>query len=198
MIAHVKGPVAAVTITSAVIEVGGIGLQVYCTPSTIADLRIGQPATLFTSMVVREDSLTVYGFADADGREMFELVQTASGVGPKVAQAMLAVLDPERIRQAIAAGEVSTLTTVPGIGRKGAERIILELKDRVGPVTSAPSAAGGAAWRGQVHEALTGLGWSAKDADAAIDAAAAELADGSVPDVSTVLRDALRTLGRGR
>ncbi|OUZ09723.1 Holliday junction branch migration protein RuvA [Aeromicrobium sp. PE09-221] len=198
MIAHVKGPVAAITVTSVVIEVGGIGLQVYCTPSTIADLRIGQPATLFTSMVVREDSLTVYGFADADGREMFELVQTASGVGPKVAQAMLAVLDPERIRQAIAAGEVSTLTTVPGIGRKGAERIILELKDRVGPVTSAPSAAGGSAWRGQVHEALTGLGWSAKDADAAIDATAAELPVGSDPDVSTVLRDALRSLGKGR
>ena len=198
MIAHVKGPVAAITVTSAVIEVGGVGLQVFCTPATIAGLRIGQPATLFTSMVVREDSLTVYGFGDADGREMFELVQTASGVGPKVAQAMLAVLDPERIRQAIAAGEVSTLTTVPGIGRKGAERIILELKDRVGPATSSSHTAGGGVWRGQVHEALTGLGWSAKDADAAIDATAAELPEGTDPDVSTVLRDALRTLGKGR
>ncbi|MFD1860587.1 Holliday junction branch migration protein RuvA [Aeromicrobium camelliae] len=200
MIAHVKGTVAALTVTAAVVEVGGVGLQVLCTPRTLAELRLGQPATLFTSMVVREDSLTVYGFAEADERDMFELVQTASGVGPKVAQAMLAVLDPERLRQAIGAGEVSTLTSVPGIGRKGAERIILELKDRVGVVAGAAagSAVSGAAWRSQVHDALTGLGWSAKDADAAIETTAAQLPDGTDPDVSTILRDALRSLAKAR
>ncbi len=121
-------------------------MQVMCSPGTIAALRIGQEAQLSTSMVVREDSMTLYGFADTDERDMFELVQTASGVGPKVAQAMLAVLDPERLRRAIGQGDLATLTMVPGIGRKGAERIVVELKDRVG-VTS-KVIAGQPAWRG--------------------------------------------------
>lgn len=199
MIASVSGQVAALTITSAVVEVGGVGMQVLCTPRTLAELRVGQPATLSTSLVVREDSLTLYGFAEVDERDMFELVQTASGVGPKVAQAMLAVLDPERLRQAIGSGEVSTLTSVPGIGRKGAERIILELKDRVGPAGGSPAPSGGhGAWRGEVHEALVGLGWSAKQADGAIDAAVAERTDDTEPDVSAILRDALRTLAKAR
>jgi Holliday junction DNA helicase RuvA len=194
MIAHVRGPVAAVTLTSAVIDVGGVGMQVMCTPSTIASLRIGQEVQLSTSMLVREDSLTIFGFASTDERDMFELVQTASGVGPKVAQAMLAVLDPDRLRQAIGQGDLATLTSVPGIGRKGAERIVVELKDRVGVAVLAVT--GAPAWRGQVHEALLGLGWSARDADAALERVAAEIEPGATPDVSTVLRDALRTLSK--
>ena len=194
MIAHVRGPVAAVTLTSAVIDVGGVGIQVMCAPGTIATLRIGREVQLSTSMVVREDSLTIFGFATTDERDMFELVQTASGVGPKVAQAMLAVLDPDRLRQAIGQGDLATLTTVPGIGRKGAERIVVELKDRVGVTTQV--SAGAPSWRAQVHEALLGLGWSARDADAALERVSADLpAD---PDVSTVLRDALRTLAKAR
>lgn len=196
MIAHVRGPVAAVTITSAVIDVGGVGMQIMCTPSTIATLRIGTEVQLSTSMVVREDSLTIFGFATNDERDMFELVQTASGIGPKVAQAMLAVLDPDRLRQAIGQGDLTTLTTVPGIGRKGAERIVLELKDRVGVTTQTLAPA--SAWRSQVHEALLGLGWSSREADAALDHAAAELPAGSTPDVSQILRDALRSLAKGR
>lgn len=196
MIAHVRGTVAAVTITSAVIDVGGVGMQVMCTPGTIATLRIGTEAQLSTSMVVREDSLTIFGFATNDERDMFELVQTASGVGPKVAQAMLGVLDPDRLRQAIGQGDLKTLTTVPGIGRKGAERIVVELKDRVGVTTQAVSTAG--AWRTQVHEALLGLGWTAREADAALDHVAAELPVGESPDVSQILRDALRSLAKGR
>lgn len=196
MIAHVRGPVAAVTLTSAVIDVGGVGMQIMCAPGTIATLRIGQEVQLATSMVVREDSLTIFGFATPDERDMFELVQTASGVGPKVAQAMLSVLDPDRLRQAIGQGDLTTLTSVPGIGRKGAERIVLELKDRVGLTTTV--AVGAPAWRDQVHDALLGLGWSARDADAALDGVAAELPAGTVPDVSTILRDALRSLARTR
>ena len=196
MIAHVRGPVAAVTLTSAVIDVGGVGMQVMCTPGTIASLRVGQEVQLSTSMVVREDSLTIFGFASTDERDMFELVQTASGVGPKVAQAMLAVLDPDRLRQAIGQGDLATLTSVPGIGRKGAERIVVELKDRVGVATLAVT--GAPAWRDQVHEALLGLGWSARDADAALERVAAEIEPGTTPDVSTVLRDALRTLSKAR
>ena len=193
MIAHLRGTVAAVTLSSVVVDVGGVGYQVMATPSTIAGVRIGEEVQLSTSMVVREDSMTVYGFSTPDERDMYELLQTASGVGPKVAQAMLAVLDPDRIRQAVGQSDLNTLTSVPGIGRKGAERIALELRDRIG-VTTTVAAGGGNAWKTQVHEAMTGLGISAKDADAAIERVAAE--HETTPDVSTALRDALRTLAR--
>ena len=142
MIAFVRGEVAALTLTSAVVEVGGVGLELMCTPNTLAELRLGQVAALPTSMVVREDSLTLFGFADDDEKQIFELVQTASGVGPKLAQAMLAVLTPDAVRRAVAGDDVRTLTAVPGIGQKGAQRIILELKDRIGtPVASAGTGA---------------------------------------------------------
>lgn len=195
MIAFVRGKVAALTLNSVVVDVGGVGMQVMCAPNTIAGLRIGLEAQIATSMVVREDSLTIFGFADADERDMFELVQTASGVGPKVAQAMLAVLSPDRLRSAIAGSDLAVLTSVPGIGRKGAERIVLELKDRIGPVAAmhTPPAE---SWRGQVQEALLGLGWSARDADKAVDTVAADVPVGSKPDMSSILRDALRTLSR--
>lgn len=196
MIAFVRGKVAAITLSAAVIDVGGVGMQIKCAPNTLATLRIGHEAQVATSMVVREDSLTIFGFADDDERDMFELAQTASGVGPKVAQAMLAVLSPDRLRAAIADGDLATLTSVPGIGKKGAERIVLELKDRIGPVTAtAPKTAGGA-WRGQVHEALLGLGWNARAADGAVDAVAADLPKGAEPDISFLLREALRTLSK--
>jgi len=197
VIAFVRGEVAAVTLTSAVVEVGGVGLELMCTPNTLASLRTGQQATLPTSMVVREDSLTLFGFADEDEKQVFELVQTASGVGPKLAQAMLAVLTPDAVRRAVAGDDVRTLTSVPGIGQKGAQRIILELKDRIGvPVASS---AGGVPqltepWRQQVQQGLVGLGWSAKDADKAIDAVSDQA--GQQPDVASLLRAALRTLSR--
>ena len=201
MIAFVRGRVAAVTLSSAVLEVGGVGLELMCTPGTIAGLRTGQEATLPTSMVVREDSMTLYGFADDDEKSMFELVQTASGVGPKVAQSMLAVLSPDDVRTAIAGDDVKTLTRVPGIGQKGAQRIILELKDRVGPptrgrTTNAAAGAPTAAWRDQVHQGLVGLGWSAKDADSAVEAVAPEANGDPSPDVAGLLRAALRTLSK--
>lgn len=193
MIAFVRGRVAALTLNSAVLDVAGVGYQILCTPGTIAGLRLGTEAELATSMVVREDSQTLYGFADTDERDMFELVQTASGVGPKVAQAMLAVLPPDRLRVAISSADHAALTTVPGIGRKGAERIVLELKDRVGSATTALVSPSGP-WRDQVREALQGLGWSARDADAAADAVAPEAEAGA--DVPTLLRSALQSLAR--
>ena len=197
MIAFVRGQVAAVTLDSAVLEVGGVGLELMCTPGTLATLRSGQQATLPTRMVVREDSLTLFGFLDEDEKAMFELVQTASGVGPKLAQAMLAVLAPDDLRRAVAGDDVKTLTRVPGIGQKGAQRIILELKDRIGaPVggraASLPAAA--APWRDQVHQGLVGLGWSTRDAEQAVDAVAPEAGD--TPDVGALLRAALQTLSK--
>jgi Holliday junction DNA helicase RuvA len=159
---------------------------------------VGQSATLPTSMVVREDSLTIFGFTDEDEKSLFELLQTASGVGPKLAQAMVAVLSPDRLRRAILDEDVKTLTRVPGVGQKGAQRIILELRDRIGPVGAATVASragvGAAPWRDQVHEGLVGLGWSTKEAEKAVDAVAPEAGD--VPDVGALLRAALRTLSK--
>ena len=197
MIAYVRGRVAGLTLSSAVVEVGGVGLEVMCTPGTLAELRTGQEATLPTSMVVREDSLTLFGFADDDEKQTFELVQTASGVGPKLAQAMVACLSPDDLRRAVSTDDVKTLTRVPGIGQKGAQRIILELKDRLGaPLAGAAPAHGTAEapWRGQVHQGLVGLGWSTKDADKALDAVAPEA--GETPDVAALLRAALRSLSK--
>ena len=199
MIAFVRGTVAAVTLTSAVVEVGGIGLELMCTPATLATLRTGTEANLPSSMVVREDSLTLFGFADEDEKQMFELLQTASGVGPKLAQAMLAVLSPDGLRAAIAGDDVKTLTRVPGIGQKGAQRVILELKDRIGaPVRSGlpmgATAAPVAPWRDQVTLGLTGLGYSTKDAEKAVEAVA-EQAE-ATPDVGALLRAALQMLSK--
>ncbi len=205
MIAFVSGTVAGVTLSSVVVEVGGVGLELQCTPGTIATLRAGERATLPTSMIVREESLTLFGFLDDDEKSVFELLQTASGVGPKLAQAMLAVHSPDELRRAVTSEDVKTLTTVPGIGQKGAQRIILELKDRIGAPTGTPGRPAAApaaeeAWRTQVHAGLVGLGWSAKEADKALDTVAPEAdaarSAGGEPQVATLLRSALRTLSR--
>jgi Holliday junction DNA helicase RuvA len=201
VIAFVRGRVAAIGLTSAVLEVGGVGLELQCAPNTLADLRTGAEATLPTSLVVREDSLTLFGFADDDEKQMFELVQTASGVGPKLAQAMLAVLSPEAIRAAVAHDDVKVLTTVPGIGQKGAQRIILELRDRIGAPGSivagaSVSLAPAAGWQTQVHGGLVGLGWSGKEADRAVAAVTPTADTMDVPDVARLLRLALQTLSR--
>ncbi len=199
MIAFVRGEVAAVTLNSAVLEVGGVGLELMCTPGTLATLRVGRAATLPTSMVVREDSLTIFGFLDDDEKQIFEIAQTASGVGPKVAQAIVAVMSPDDVRRAITTEDVKALTRVPGIGQKGAQRIILELKDRIGPPVGAhhPAAAAGTpadAWRDQVQQGLIGLGWSAKESEKAVEAVAPDAGDH--PDVGALLRAALRTLSK--
>jgi Holliday junction DNA helicase RuvA len=196
MIAFVRGQVAAVSLTSAVLEVGGVGLELACTPHTLANLRVGAEATLPTSLVVREDHWTLFGFSDEDEKSTFELVQTASGVGPKLAQAMVAVLGPDRLRAAVTSDDVKTLTQVPGIGQKGAQRIILELKDRIGPAlaTTLPGRPPEDHWRAQVHQGLVGLGWSVKEADAAVESVSDQA--GSHPDVGALLRAALRSLSR--
>ncbi|MBB6171044.1 Holliday junction DNA helicase RuvA [Nocardiopsis mwathae] len=204
MIAFLSGRVAARGIGTAVIEVGGVGMTAQCTPATLAALRVGEPATLATSLVVREDSLTLYGFADDDERDVFERVQTAGGVGPRLALAMLAVHTPDALRQAVAAEDTAALTRVPGIGKKGAQRIVLELRDKLGAPTGAPGTADGTAdtaapaaaapWRPQVVSGLVNLGWSARDAEAAADAVAPQADER--PDVAVLLRSALRSLSR--
>ncbi|WP_431772991.1 Holliday junction branch migration protein RuvA [Streptomyces cucumeris] len=207
MIAFVSGPVAALAPDTAVVEVGGVGLALHCTPGTLSGLRLGEQTRLATSLVVREDSLTLYGFADDDERQVFELLQTASGVGPRLAQAMLAVHTPDALRIAVSTGDEKALTGVPGIGKKGAQKLLLELKDRLGePIGSSavPGArpAPAAGWSDQLHTALVGLGYAPREADEAVAAvtprAEAALADGGVPQVAQLLRAALQTLNRTR
>jgi Holliday junction DNA helicase RuvA len=207
VIAHVRGTVAGIAPDGAVIEVGGVGMRVQCTPGTLATLKPGEPAQVATSLVVREDSLTLYGFTSDDERNVFELLQTASGVGPRLALAMLAVHTPDALRRAVSAEDLNTLTMVPGIGRKGAQRIVLEMKDRLGPPGDGASGLPGTrpsarmpSWRDQVQSGLVNLGWPARDADQAIAALEEEgMVDGSNGDeidVATVLRAALRKLSR--
>lgn len=200
MISSVRGEVLEIGLDHAVVEMGGVGLAVQATPATLARLRRGEQARLATALVVREDSLTLYGFAAAEERELFTLLTTVSGVGPRIAMATLAVLDPDTLRRALADGDVATLTRVPGIGRKGAERLVVELRDKVtapAPVVAglptAPTAP--STGRDQVVEALVGLGFTAKPAEQAVDAV---LAENGVSDTSALLRAALNRLGRAR
>lgn len=197
MISSVRGQVLSIGLDHAVVEVGGVGLAVQATPSTLASLRTGTEATLATSLVVREDSLTLFGFADAEARELFRLLQTVSGVGPKLALAALAVLEPAQLRTALAEANIAMLTQVPGIGRKGAERLIIELRDKVNalPSTASPVGAPSGGVRSSVIEALVGLGFPAKQAEQAVDGV---LLDNGVADTSAVLRKALTTLGSKR
>ncbi|MEV4451401.1 MULTISPECIES: Holliday junction branch migration protein RuvA [Streptomyces] len=202
MIAFVSGPVAALAPDSAVVEVGGIGIAVQCSPNTLSGLRMGQQTKLATSLVVREDSLTLYGFADDDERGTFELLQTASGVGPRLAQAMLATHSPDALRRAIATGDEKTLTAVPGIGKRGAQKLLLELKDRLGAPLGTSTGIGApvsTGWRDQLHAALIGLGYATREADEAVSAVApqAEAAEGT-PQVGQLLKAALQTLNRAR
>jgi Holliday junction DNA helicase RuvA len=196
VIASVTGRVAGVSPDGAVVEVGGVGLVVQCAPGTIATLRVGAPATLHTALVVREDSLTLYGFATADERATFELLQTASGVGPRLAQSILAVHSPDAVRRAVATEDLGALTLVPGIGRKGAQRIVLELRDRLGEPEATGAAAlgtGESAVRSRVRDALVSLGYAAREADEAARALPPEADDG---DTGLALKTALRSLGR--
>jgi Holliday junction DNA helicase RuvA len=199
MIASVRGPVLEVSADSAVLEVGGLGLLIQCTPSTAAELRRGEVATVHTALVVREDSLTLYGFSDADERAVFEVLQTVTGVGPRLAQSIIGTFRPDRLRQVVAA-----LTQVPGVGKKGAQRLVLELKDKLGTPHGTQGADGAAAavsvaaggWQGQVHAALVGLGWSTREADAAVAQVTTEFGDqAGQTDVGVLLKSALRSMG---
>lgn len=195
MIAQLRGTVVAIGATWVVVEAGGFGMKALCTPATAGGLRLGSETTLYTSLVVREDSLTLFGFAGADERDSFELVQTASGIGPKIALAVISTLGPDDLRAAVAGGNVAALTRVPGIGAKGAQRLILELKDKVGQLAVAgQQGVLASGWREQVKAGLEGLGWSSRDAEAACDRVAG-LAE-TEGSVAVLMRAALQTLAK--
>jgi len=208
MIASLRGTVIAVGLDHAVVETGGVGLFLPCPPRVLADLVVGEQVRLSTSLVVREDSLTLYGFTTNEERQLFDVLLGVSGIGPRLALAMLTVLGPDEIRAAVAADDITTLTRVPGIGRKGAQRLVLELKDRLTPLPPMAEAGmpGGmalpvqGAWAAQVSAALVSLGWGARDAATALDAVASTAAamtdDAGEPNVAELLRLALRSLDR--
>ena len=205
MIAFLTGRVTARGADSAVLDVGGVGMSVRCTPSALSRLQVGEEGTVATSLVVREDSLTLFGFADDDERDLFEQLQTASGIGPRLALAILAVHSPDNLRAAVATEDTAELIRVPGIGKKSAQRIVLELRGKLDPPVREESTSSGQgadptttppanAWRGQVVSGLINLGWSAKDAEAAATAVAADAEE--TTDVAVLLRTALRKLSR--
>lgn len=209
MISFVRGVVVRVGTDQVVVDLGSVGLTVMCTPATALSLRTGDHVELVTSLVIREDAWTVYGFTDPDERTVFEQVQTVGGIGPRIALALLGALTPDELRSAVASADERVLTAVPGIGRKGAQRLILELADRLGPATgarvaAASSAASQSGWRQAVAGGLVSLGWSAREADAAVDrldpdlvaqADADESAAGTA-DIAVLLKAALRALDR--
>ena len=172
MISSLRGPVLEIRLDSLVIGVGGVGMTVMCSPDTILQARVDQEITLFTSLIVREDSLTLFGFANSENREMFEVVQGVSGFGPKLAFTILSSLPADELRTAIGNEDVARLKQTPGVGAKGAQRLVLELKDRIGTPTSGAkrSASKEAQWQIQVEQGLLGLGWSPRDAQRAISA----------------------------
>ncbi|MFF5032385.1 Holliday junction branch migration protein RuvA [Nocardia salmonicida] len=199
MIASVRGEVLEIALDHVVIEAAGVGYRLNATPATLAGLTRGEQTRLYTAMIVREDSMTLFGFADTEARELFGLLQTVSGVGPRLAMAVLAVLEPEALRKALAESNVSALTRVPGIGKRGAERMVVELRDKVNQV-AVPTGPPGAETpstpvREQVSEALVGLGFSAKQAEQAVDTV---LADQPTATTSVALRAALGLLGKNR
>jgi holliday junction DNA helicase RuvA len=204
MIASVRGEVLDVALDHAVIEAAGVGYRVNATPSTLATLRQGSEARLVTAMIVREDSMTLYGFIDGENRDLFLTLLSVSGVGPRLAMATLAVHHAAALRQALADGDVTALTRVPGIGKRGAERMVLELRDKIYPAGAPAAAPAGAALnghavRGPVVEALVGLGFAAKQAEEATDSVlAAGREKGEHATTSGALRAALSLLGKAK
>lgn len=198
MISLINGVVRSIAGDCAVVEVGGVGLAVSITSPTSTQLNIGAPVQLFTTLVVREDSLTLFGFLDEESRLAFELVQTVSGIGPKVALAILGAHTPQSLAVAIAQEDIKAIEKVPGIGRKGAQRLILELKGKISDFgTSEHKQHHQPVWREQLTSALISLGFTAKDSDAAISVVVSQYADNGVDaqsvDISELLKAALQS-----
>jgi Holliday junction DNA helicase RuvA len=198
MISLVNGVVRSIGSEKTVVEVGGVGLAVSVTSQTGSQLNLGVPVQLFTTLIVREDALTLFGFLDEESRSTFELVQTVTGIGPKVALAIMGSHSPQTLAAAIAQEDIAAIEKVPGIGRKGAQRLILELKGKITDFGNAPrSSHHQPVWREQLTSALVSLGFSAKDSDAAINSVVAEYAENGVEptelELSELLKQALQS-----
>jgi Holliday junction DNA helicase RuvA len=201
MISLVTGVVRSIALDKAIVEVGGVGLSLSITQKTSAQLNVGVAAQFFTTLVVREDSLTLFGFLEDAERGLFELVQTVSGIGPKVALSIVSALTPSQLAIAVAQEDISSIEKVPGIGRKGAQRLILELKGKLSDFGSAAKVSHHQPqWREQLTSALISLGFSAKDSDSAISQVVSRLAEDGIDaqnlDLSDLLKRALNQGGR--
>jgi holliday junction DNA helicase RuvA len=194
MIAQLTGTIRSIHSDRIILEVGGVGYLIHVTPSNALTLTLGNSLTIHTSMIVREDSMTLYGFIDASSRETFELVQTVSGIGPRVALSILAHLSPDQLADAIEAESVNVLSGVPGIGKKGAQRILLELKGKLSRSgTSGPSLSSSQPiWREQLSGALVSLGYSAREADSTISIVAIDYANRALDPAHSDLSDLLK------
>lgn len=199
MISLINGTVRSISLDKAIVEVGGVGLSLSITQKTSAQLNLGVAAQFFTTLVVREDSLTLFGFLEDAERVLFELVQTVSGIGPKVALSIVSALSPSQLAVAVAQEDISAIEKVPGIGRKGAQRLILELKGKLSDFgTSTKSTHHQPAWREQLTSALVSLGFSAKDSDVAISQVVSRLAEDGIEAQNLELSDLLkRALSQG-
>jgi Holliday junction DNA helicase RuvA len=199
MISLVNGIVRSIALDKVIVEVGGVGLSLAITQKTSAQLNIGVPIQLFTTLVVREDALTLYGFLEDGDRVLFELVQTVSGIGPKVALSIVSALSPSQLAIAISQEDISAIEKVPGIGRKGAQRLILELKGKLTDFgTTSKTDRHQPVWREQLTSALVSLGFNAKDSDAAISQVVARLSEDGVDAQNLELSDLLkRALSQG-
>lgn len=197
MIAQLTGTIRSIHSDRIILEVAGVGYLIHVTPVAAATLTLGNSLTVHTSMVVREDSMTLYGFLDSSSRETFELVQTVSGIGPRVALSILAHLSPEQLADAVESESVAILSGVPGIGKKGAQRILLELKGKLSRSGSSgtPISSSQPIWREQLSGALISLGYSAREADSTISIVAIDYAnrglDPAHSDLSELLKAAL-------
>lgn len=200
MISLLSGNVRSIHSDRLVVEVGGFGLTVLVTPSTTTQVNLGSQIQLYTSLVVREDSLTLFGFVNEKSRTLFELVQTVSGIGPKVALSILGALTPEDLARAIAKEDIAAIEKVPGIGRKGAQRLILELKGKLSDLSHAQLYKGHQpAWREQLSSALVSLGFSPKESDGAISNVVATLQSDGIDASTLELSELLKlTLASGK
>lgn len=202
MISLINGVVRSIATEKVIVEVGGVGLAVSVTTQTSSQLNIGVPVQLFTSLIVREDALTLFGFLDEESRSTFELVQTVTGIGPKVALAIMGSHSPQTLAAAIAQEDISAIEKVPGIGRKGAQRLILELKGKISDFDSGhKSSHHQPVWREQLTAGLVSLGFTAKDSDSAINFVIAEYGETGVEptevELSELLKKALQSGRRG-
>jgi len=204
VIQHVRGVCHSLNGLDAIIEVGGVGLAVSCTPAARANLQVGAPAHVATALVVREDGWTLFGFADDSERELFAALQTVTGVGPKMAATAIGALGAGDLSRALHQADAATLVRIPGVGKKVADRMILELRDKVFPIAGddAPAtpelSASEPEWRAAVVGGLESLGWQRRDAEKAADTVAEAIAQdtASAANIPALLRMALASLDR--
>lgn len=193
MIALLTGTVRAIATDRVTVEVGGFGISVLVTPPTASTLTMGSQLQFFTSLVVREDSLTLFGFLNEESKSLFEQLQTVSGIGPKVALAILGAMTPEDLGRAIAVEDIAAIEKVPGIGRKGAQRLILELKGKLADFSHVhPYATHQPQWREQLTSALVSLGFTPKESDGAISFVVNDLQGQGVDPISLDLSELLK------